>query len=418
MERSSRNRTEPQAVCWTVRSLALLLCLTAAAVAAEADAQRLQNDIQARHLPYGTILDPIFTTHDSDEIQNYTRCGDSALWTGHYLAAQAFRYGATPAADALAEVHRALDGIERLVTITGNGLLARCAFPANSPYAGMIAEEEKRHGLIAGSVDGEPWLWIGNTSRDQYLGVFFGLTAAWNLVPDSAVQSRVAALATGMLENLTGRAWTVVMPDGSPSTTFIHRPDQQLALLKLGRRANPGRFEAAYKALANASSWTAIVPISAEVREPHDSYFKFNLDYIGFWSLLTSGDNTLIRNNYKKAYDTLRRATAGHGNAHFNLIERAINGPFEPREIETRALLAQWLARPRRDFATDLRGQVAACGDRACDPIPVPQRVYTDFLWQRSPFQLTGGGGWPVESNGLDYLLPYWMGRYYGVITD
>jgi len=386
--------------------------------AAEADAQRIQAAITARHLPYGTVLDPIFTTPDGDEIENYTRCGDSAVWTGHYLAAQAFRYGAAPGEEALAEVNRALDGLETLVRITGNGLLARCAFPAASPYAGMMAEEEKRHGLVAGEVNGEPWLWIGNTSRDQYLGVFFGLTAAWNLVPDVAVQSRVAALATLMLDNLLGHAWTVVMPDGSPSTTFIHRPDQQLALLKLGRRANAGRFENAYKALANSGSFAVIVPIATEVREPHDSYFKFNLDYIGFWNLLTSGDNTLVRSNYKRAYDVLRRSTDDHGNAHFNMVDRGINGPNAGRDAETRALLEQWLERPRRDFYTDLRGQVEACGERACAPIPVGRRVYTDFLWQRSPFQLVGGGGVPVESNGIDYLLPYWMGRYYGVWSD
>jgi len=287
---------------------ALLLALPLAA--AERDAMRIQNDIHARHMPYGMILDPMYGSPEHpDAITNYTRCGDSAIWTGHYLAAQAFRYGATQTAESLTEIHRALDGVERLVKITGNGLLARCAFPADSPYAGMMAEEEKRHGLTSGTIDGQPWLWIGNTSRDQYLGVFFGLTAVWNLVPDPSAQARTAALATEMLDNLTSRAWTVVMPDGSPSTTFIHRADQQLALLKLGRRANPGRFENTYKALANTASWTVTVPIAAEVREPHDSYFKFNLDYVGFWSLLTSGDNTLIRNNYKRAYDVLRRST-------------------------------------------------------------------------------------------------------------
>src|SRR5262249_41865099 len=53
----------------------------------------------------------------------------------------------------------------------------------------------------------------------------------------------------------------------------------------------------------------------------------------------------------------------------------------------------------------------------ACSPIPVPDRVTTDFLWQRSPFQMSGGGSGRIETAGIDYLLPYWMARYYGVIT-
>jgi hypothetical protein len=43
------------------------------------------------------------------------------------------------------------------------------------------------------------------------------------------------------------------------------------------------------------------------------------------------------------------------------------------------------------------------------------ERVRTDFLWQRSPFLLYGGGSARIEAPGIDYLLPYWMGRYYGV---
>src|SRR6185437_9216216 len=45
-------------------------------------------------------------------------------------------------------------------------------------------------------------------------------------------------------------------------------------------------------------------------------------------------------------------------------------------------------------------------------------RPPTDFLWQRDPFQVSGGGSGVIESAGIDYLLPYWMGRYYGVIAD
>jgi hypothetical protein len=64
----------------------------------------------------------------------------------------------------------------------------------------------------------------------------------------------------------------------------------------------------------------------------------------------------------------------------------------------------------------DLRDSLPACGEnRACQPIPVEQRVQTDFLWQRSPFQLSGGGDGLIESPGIDFLLPYWMARAYGV---
>src|SRR5438105_14106744 len=84
---------------------------------AEADALAITANIQARHLPFGTILDPIFTLTNSDQIASYTRCGDSALWTGHYLAAEAFRYKVTQAPDALNNLKQAIAGLKSLADV-------------------------------------------------------------------------------------------------------------------------------------------------------------------------------------------------------------------------------------------------------------------------------------------------------------
>ena len=58
----------------------------------EEHALRISQNIQARHMPFGTILNPLYASATSTELVTYTRCGDSAIWTGHYLAAEAFRY--------------------------------------------------------------------------------------------------------------------------------------------------------------------------------------------------------------------------------------------------------------------------------------------------------------------------------------
>jgi uncharacterized protein (TIGR03437 family) len=58
------------------------------------------------------------------------------------------------------------------------------------------------------------------------------------------------------------------------------------------------------------------------------------------------------------------------------------------------------------------------CAGAACRPIPVPLRPPDTFLWELSPFQLAGGGIGIIESSGVDYILPYWMARYYGVVGN
>jgi hypothetical protein len=49
--------------------------------------------------------------------------------------------------------------------------------------------------------------------------------------------------------------------------------------------------------------------------------------------------------------------------------------------------------------------------------VPVVLRPPSDYLWQRNPFQVSGGSYEIIENAGIDYILPYWMGRYYGVIA-
>jgi hypothetical protein len=49
---------------------------------------------------------------------------------------------------------------------------------------------------------------------------------------------------------------------------------------------------------------------------------------------------------------------------------------------------------------------------------PLVLRFQITFLWEVSPFQLTGGGIGEIESSGVDYILPYWLGRYYGVVGN
>jgi uncharacterized protein (TIGR03437 family) len=380
--------------------------------AAEADARAITANIQARHLPFGTILDPIFTLTDSDQIASYTRCGDSALWTGHYLAAEAFRYKVTQAPDALANLKAAIAGIKSLADVTGTNLLARCLVPINSPYAAGIRNEEVANGVYTNSSAG--WIWVGNTSRDEYSGALFGLAVAYDMVTDAAIQSSISDLVTRLVDFLNGNNWSVVMPDGTSSTSFLIRPDQIETFLAIGRHVNPDHFSSfSYETQRVLLAATVPVPIGVDI-STDDSYFKFNLDYINLYNLVRL-EASSAGSIYQSAYGVLRDHTAAHQNAFFNIIDRGLNGPNAVRDSQTLALLDAWLLRLRRDFGVDLHGVVPVCGTQACQPVSVWLRPPTDFLWQRSPFQLAVGGAGIIESAGIDYILPYWMARYYGL---
>ena len=120
-----------------------------------------------------------------------------------------------------------------MLDVTGTNLLARCLVPLSSSYAAGIASEEAANGIYTNSSAG--YFWVGNTSRDQYLGVIFGLGVAYDMVSDAGVQSSISQIAARLIGFLDGHAWSIVMPDGSVSTTFLIRPDEILTLLQVGR---------------------------------------------------------------------------------------------------------------------------------------------------------------------------------------
>jgi len=299
-----------------------------------------------------------------------------------------------------------------VLDVTGNNVLARCLAPDNSPYADAIQHEEAPNGIYH-SAPGN--FWVGNTSRDQYAGALFGLGVAYDMIDDAALKSTIAVQITRMVQFLHSKAWNVVLPDGTITTSFLDRPEQQLAFLQLARHVNPDAFSTDYDMSRVLLSPLVLAPIGFDV-VGDSSYFKFSLDYINLYTLVRLESST-FGDLYRKAYDILRNHTAGHGNALFDAVDRALSGPHAARDSELLTLLDQWLTRPRRDFYVDLRGTYATCGDAntACSPIPVAQRVNTDYLWQRGPFQLSGGGYGVIETAGIDYILPYWMARYYGL---
>src|SRR4051812_43116175 len=98
----------------TLACVATLLLWISTAQASEADALAISANIQARHLPFGTLLDPIYASSPNTRIAGYTRCGDSALWTAAYLAAESFHYKVTQSPEALRNVKSALAGLQQL----------------------------------------------------------------------------------------------------------------------------------------------------------------------------------------------------------------------------------------------------------------------------------------------------------------
>ena len=79
-------------------------------------ANTLENGISATHMPFGTVFSIDYPSTQSSPLSDqrpfsYGLEADSTIWTGHYLAAEAFRYAKTHDRDALTRVQTLIAGI-------------------------------------------------------------------------------------------------------------------------------------------------------------------------------------------------------------------------------------------------------------------------------------------------------------------
>jgi hypothetical protein len=412
--------------------------------------------------PHGMILSAIMDTPATDSwetaysnggpgnvgtVLHWGSGGDSAIFTGQYLASQAFRYSVTNDPDALANVKHALKGIGKLLDVNGaSGLLARNAAPL-----GSIVEQRMGDRFRTTVIDGVTWVGRQGTkgiSRDQYSGVFFGLSIAYELVDDQVVRTKCARRLEMMLDYLVGNDWVVTEDrgpigtgpgSGSRGPTFwAGIANQKLTFLLMGHRFNPTKYAAEISAqgpLAENSwfgAWTGTFGV--------DHYYKFNLSHLAYYNYFRLETDQVRWQGFERAYRIIRRFVGHHRNAHFDLIATSV----DPSEVpvlhpQTREVMRQFLRRNHREVApavvdlsqvvwvpTTTSSYANGTGTvtfsttttlMPSEPLDIELRRYTGhFHWQRDPFSpATPNAGNPFyEKHGLDAVLPYWMGRFQG----
>jgi hypothetical protein len=109
--------------------------------------------------------------------------GDSTLHTGIYLAGEAHRLMATGSFQARQNVRDMVDLYHRLFGVSGDpGMLASSIFPAGDQnlraWTGWDCKQFDRHCDV--SFEGKKWDYVGDPSRDMYMGPVLGLVQAYD----------------------------------------------------------------------------------------------------------------------------------------------------------------------------------------------------------------------------------------------
>lgn len=389
--------------------------------------------VEKYHIPKPQNL-IVSVRFDGKKINEYQDVGDAPIWTANYLASQAYRYSATKDDKALENIRNALAGINSIFEITGKrGFMSRYYFSA---------DKSNRNDLFPGQSDYKNYMYIGDVSRDQYIGVMYGLGVAYELVPEKEKEI-IRKLISDIIYYLEKNDWEIKNDDGSWKSGGVLNPNilkifgigsasHVLAFVKVFDMVDDENSRGKYQFYVN--KYASKLGHVFQGMNIYYGYFANNLHYASFFNLIRLEQDVRLQKFYRGMFiKKMWNITKNHQNALFNYMYIVISDINDDMVLEnTKKLLRQFSPPPRRNVRVensqrkDITKTTSILGILrlkkniifAKNPIPISDRPPTDFLWQRSPFILDGGGDGSLQYPGIDFLLPYWMGRYYGFIGE
>ncbi len=426
----------------------------------------VEDNYQAYHSVNGIIWKGIFADTQDNHPSLYGTGGDSALFTGFYLAAAVYRYLITADEADLDIVFETVRGLHILTHVSGYpGVIARCAFPADQSKKWRYPEAWQSRieaGLVYESPDdiedaGNPgayypvFIFYTKATKDQLTGILYGLgVALYELDPDSypnndqhyrkvqTIRNIIKEIIYVLWARLEQNCFIIKDHNNKTGTTAIRVAGllkvQLLAVYRAALEAFEGpdsdqfsRIEQLYLKEFKKTFFLNDGDIDALFNRSslRGSYYSNNLRFARSFTIHLLDNNT-ERKETVAAYMTkhIWEYVKDHKNSHFIFLYSAAS--LDESKLEEGLLGLQELSlRPLRSWSSPLYDQdfypppfVLSYGDVGDYVVPVHLRAPTGyFIWQKDPYK-TGDGELDKEgrkeATGLDFILPYWMGRYYG----
>ena len=433
----------------------LTVCLAATAWADVdpellAKAQTYDQEVRTRHVPgWGGLVQNVYETPDLENVLYYRGQGDSTMWTGTYGATQAFRYAVTgeveAKANAIAAVTTLLNHL-RVTQTTGyvGRYIGSVADPAFWLDVLMLDEFRYADGVYLGN------FYLSNSSSDQYVGFFHALSIIYDLVDDPPTRLVIREMVREVIDKLRESLWLILDENGLPTTAApqIDGSEKLVFALIAAHILDTPEYWALYDRVFEAEA-PSLPFNSTGFWNRYTEYFAMNLKHQNYFNLFRlEPDPERLRFYFDTYIDKVWRWVEGTHQVYFDYVyltgcERLglCEGSLTIMEegVESLRLFQQWPNTqifitpppaeidPVSEWLVDLQDQLPAwIGDlldlelQAKEGYDVDNRCRQEYIWQRSPHQLSCGPvpiSWPEHLlPGADYLMAYWLGRQTGYL--
>jgi hypothetical protein len=361
------------------------------------------------------------------------------------MGSQVFRYAVTKSDEALQNCRESMDAMERLYSINPVR-----GFPARSFERRGHALHDKSKWIPAADPE---WDWKSTTSSDEAIGHIFVFGVMAELLDDADLKKRAVVMIDSLMQHVIDNDFYLVDWDGKPTVWGKWHPDYVNARPKMvgDRKINSSNIIAMLQTAYHFTKKEIYKDKAFELMNKHgyfenlmrpmrelgkapedaDDWSKMlseawnhsddEMYFLGYWGLYRYAFNDSLKTKFKESIIDHWEAERPEKEGAWNIFT-ALTGVKDFDLAE-----AIWYL---QEYPLDLvNWQVANSHRKDIEPVAPNFRRQTikevlppDELrisrHNANRFDLDGGDNGTSEFSAGDiWLLPYWMGRYFGVIS-
>jgi hypothetical protein len=395
-------------------------------------AEYFERRIAERHKRHHLVADSQFSEPGNPATSHQFPSDNDGLWTSIYVAAQAFRYRVTRDPQALESARKSVEAMLRLEAIT-----RRSGFPARS----FRRKNEPRHedGVWHFTADGE-WEWKADTSSDEIVGHFFAYSVVYDLAADEELKGRLRGAVSRMADHLIDHRYNLTDLHEGPTRwgrydpayfeTDDGREERALRSLELlshlkvayHMTGNP-RYDREYRKLINELQYHKNTTTNLKLRQELN-YSDEELAMLSYYPLFRYENDPSLLRVYRQGLEQWWVNIQREDNPLWIFIYSLCN----PRKRAPLGAAARMLYRipmdqikwsirnsHRHDVPLDTSPERHSRAQTTRLLAPDERRV---MKWNANPFQLDDQSAGRGEDDGAFFLLPYWLGRYHGLVKE
>ncbi len=412
-------------------------------------AMYFEKQVRDRHIRLGFNASLVNMEKGNVDSGRLSDSDNDGLWTAMYLGGEIFRYAVTGSEEALQNCRESLDAMERLYSI--------------NPVPGFPSRSFERSGYIERLGDPERWQhtddpewdWKATTSSDEAIGHIFAFGAMAELIDDEDLKGRAITLIDTLMSHIVKNDMYLVDFDGEPTTWGRWNPEYVNARPKMvgDRKINASNIVAmlqtayyftgkekykdkAFELMTKDGYLDNLMwPMEKVGPAPKDAddwskmlsegwnHSDDEMYYMGYWGLYRYAFNDSLKQMFKEAiidHWEIERPekegawnimTALTGTSEFDLEEGIWYLQQHPMD------LIDWdiMNSHRKDIEfmeENFREQTIT------EVLPPDERPIQRHNGNMFRLDRVGRSGTSEHSAGDIWLLPYWIGRYLGVISE